>query len=89
MKRSGLRHADGSRRATAADRVFDLLVIDEAGQGIEPSAWIGLLRCGRVVLAGDHCQLPPTVLSPEAAREGLSVSLLERIVAARRKSPKC
>jgi ATP-dependent RNA/DNA helicase IGHMBP2 len=62
------------------DRVFDLLVIDEAGQGIEPAAWIGLLRCRRVVLAGDHCQLPPTVLSPEAERDGLSVSLLERIV---------
>ena len=63
------------------DRAFDLLVIDEAGQGIEPAAWIGLLRCRRVVLAGDHCQLPPTVLSPEAARQGLSVSLLERVVA--------
>src|SRR5205814_724558 len=42
---------------------------------------IGLSRCRRVVLAGDHCQLPPTVLSPEAARQGLSVSLLERVVA--------
>jgi ATP-dependent RNA/DNA helicase IGHMBP2 len=63
------------------DRVFDLLVIDEAGQGIEPAAWIGLLRCRRVVLAGDHCQLPPTVLSPEAAREGLAASLLERVAA--------
>lgn len=61
------------------DRVFDLLVIDEAGQGIEPAAWIGLSRCRRVVLGGDHCQLPPTVLSPEAARQGLSVSLLERV----------
>ncbi|MFL5338833.1 MAG: AAA domain-containing protein [Gemmataceae bacterium] len=62
-------------------RTFDLLVIDEAGQGIEPAAWIGLLRCDRVILAGDHCQLPPTVLSPDAARQGLSVSLLERLIA--------
>jgi predicted DNA helicase len=62
-------------------RRFDLLVIDEACQSTEPGCWIGLLRAGRVVLAGDHCQLPPTVLSQEAARQGFGVSLLERVVA--------
>ncbi len=46
---------------------FDLLVIDEACQTTEPGCWIPLLRCDRVVLAGDHCQLPPTVVSTEAA----------------------
>ena len=46
----------------------------------EPGCWLPLLRCGRVVLAGDHCQLPPTVLSQEAARQGFGVSLLERLV---------
>lgn len=61
-------------------RSFDLAVIDEACQSTEPGCWIPLARCGRVVLAGDHCQLPPTVLSPEAAREGFAVSLLERLV---------
>lgn len=61
-------------------RRFDLAVIDEACQTTEPGCWIPLLRCERVVLAGDHCQLPPTVLSPEAEREGFSISLLERLM---------
>jgi ATP-dependent RNA/DNA helicase IGHMBP2 len=59
-------------------RRFDLAVIDEACQSTEPAAWIPLLRSDKVVLAGDPCQLPPTVLSQEADREGFSVSLLER-----------
>ncbi len=62
------------------DRQFDLVVIDEAAQAIEPACWIPLLRAGRVVLAGDHCQLPPTILSTAAAREGLAVSLMERLI---------
>jgi superfamily I DNA and/or RNA helicase len=62
------------------DRRFDLLVIDEACQSTEPSCWIPLARCGRVVLAGDHCQLPPTVLSRPALDGGLGISLLERLV---------
>jgi ATP-dependent RNA/DNA helicase IGHMBP2 len=61
-------------------RRFDLAVIDEAGQSTEPGCWLPLLRSGRVVLAGDHCQLPPTVLSQEAERAGYAVSLLERVV---------
>lgn len=63
-------------------RHFDLLVIDEAAQAIEPSCWIGLVRAGRVVLAGDPWQLPPTILSMQAAREGLAVSLMERLAQA-------
>lgn len=62
-------------------RVFDLAVIDEACQSPEPACWIPLLRAQRVVLAGDHCQLPPTVVSPDAAAAGLGVSLMERLVA--------
>jgi superfamily I DNA and/or RNA helicase len=62
-------------------RAFDLAVIDEACQSPEPGCWIPLLRAQRVVLAGDHCQLPPTVVSPEAAAKGLNVSLMERLVA--------
>jgi superfamily I DNA and/or RNA helicase len=62
-------------------RTFDLAVIDEASQSTEPASWLPLLRCQRVVLAGDHCQLPPTVLSQEAAQQGLGVSLMERLVA--------
>ncbi len=49
-------------------RRFDLAVIDEAAQSIEPGCWIPLARCDRVVLAGDHCQLPPTVVSASGGR---------------------
>lgn len=62
------------------DRRFGLAVIDEACQSTEPGCWIPVLRAERVVLAGDHCQLPPTVLSTKAAREGFTTSLLERLV---------
>ncbi len=61
------------------DRVFDLVVIDEAAQATEPTCWIPLLRARRLVLAGDHCQLPPTVLSHEARKENFHVSLMERL----------
>lgn len=62
-------------------RRFDLAVIDEASQSTEPGCWIPLLRADRVVLAGDHCQLPPTVTSPEAAAAGFGISLFERLIA--------
>src|SRR5262249_14098184 len=61
-------------------RRFDLAVLDEACQSTAPGAWLPVLRARRVVLAGDHCQLPPTVLSVEAMRQGFGVSLLERLV---------
>ena len=60
-------------------RRFDLTVIDEACQSVEPGCWIPILRADRVVLAGAHCQLPPTVVSREAAKEGFDVSMLERL----------
>jgi superfamily I DNA and/or RNA helicase len=60
---------------------FNMAVIDEACQTTEPACWIPLLRCDRVVLAGDHCQLPPTVISKEADAEGFGVSLFERLMA--------
>lgn len=62
------------------DRRFDLVVIDEAAQATEPACWIPLLRASRLVLAGDHCQLPPTVISHEAKREKLHLSLMERLI---------
>jgi superfamily I DNA and/or RNA helicase len=61
------------------ERSFDLVVIDEACQSTEPGCWVPLLRGRRLVLAGDHCQLPPTVLAREAAAEGFGVSLMERL----------
>jgi superfamily I DNA and/or RNA helicase len=71
----------GLDRDLIGDRRFDLLVIDEACQTTEPGCWIPLGLAERLVLAGDHRQLPPTVLSPEAARLGFGISLLERMVA--------
>ncbi len=59
---------------------FDLAVIDEATQATEPSALIPLIKARRAVLAGDHRQLPPTVLSREAEKGGLGVSLFERMI---------
>ena len=58
-------------------REFDLAVVDEATQSVEPAAYLALLRARRAVLAGDHKQLPPTLLSPDAA--ALGVSLFERL----------
>ena len=62
------------------DRSFDLTIIDEACQSTEPGCWPAVLRTERLVLAGDHCQLPPTVLSVPAAEEGFAISLMERLV---------
>ncbi|MFB6240835.1 MAG: AAA domain-containing protein, partial [Gemmatimonadota bacterium] len=57
---------------------FDVLVLDEATQATEPSCLIPMTRADRVVMAGDHRQLPPTVLSREAEREGLGRTLFEK-----------
>ncbi len=61
-------------------RQFDLAVIDEAGQSTEPVCWLPLLRSQALVLAGDHCQLPPTIISQEASQQGFGISLMERLV---------
>ncbi|WP_158261188.1 MULTISPECIES: AAA domain-containing protein [Pirellulaceae] len=63
-----------------AGRMFDTVVIDEACQTVEPACWIPLARSGRVILAGDHCQLPPTILSQEAASAGFAESMQQRLV---------
>ncbi len=59
---------------------FGTLFIDEAAQALEAACWIPIRRAGRVVFAGDHCQLPPTVKSYEALKGGLGKTLMERIV---------
>ncbi|MBI5353696.1 MAG: IGHMBP2 family helicase [Chloroflexi bacterium] len=61
-------------------RRFDWCIMDEASQSVEPSAWIPLQYANRLVLAGDHYQLPPTVISPEAIRGGFNISLMERLL---------
>jgi ATP-dependent RNA/DNA helicase IGHMBP2 len=64
------------------DRTFSLALIDEATQATLPASVLALLRCERAVLAGDQHQLPPTVLSPQAARDGLASTLYDRLLAA-------
>lgn len=59
-------------------RRFKTVFIDEAAQALEPACWIPLLRSNRVILAGDHQQLPPTIKSVEAARMGLAKTLFEK-----------
>lgn len=59
---------------------FSTVFIDEAAQALEAACWAAISKAGRVVLAGDHCQLPPTVKSVEAMRGGLGRSLMERLV---------
>ena len=66
--------------ALLGDQQFDLLVIDEACQSVEPGCWVPLRFAERLVLAGDHCQLPPTILSKPAARDGFAVSLMQRLI---------
>lgn len=60
-------------------RKFDLVVMDEATQGTEPNSWIPFLHAEKVILAGDHFQLPPTILSKKASEQGLRVTLFERL----------
>ncbi len=71
----------GSSHPVIRGRKFNTVFIDEAAQSLEPACWIPLLKSHRVILAGDHCQLPPTIKSNDAAREGLSVTLFEKGIA--------
>ena len=59
---------------------FSTLFIDEAAQALEPACWIAIRRASRVILAGDHQQLPPTIKCYEAMKQGLGKTLMERIV---------
>ncbi|KAL3144155.1 hypothetical protein ABBQ32_14187 [Trebouxia sp. C0010 RCD-2024] len=61
------------------DLTFDVTVVDEAAQALEAATWAGLLKSPRAVLAGDHLQLPPTVISEEAMHKGLGQTLFERL----------
>ena len=70
----------GSANRLLDGRRFGTLFIDEAAQAFEAACWIAIRRAARVVLAGDHCQLPPTVKCYEAMRQGLGRTLMERIV---------
>jgi ATP-dependent RNA/DNA helicase IGHMBP2 len=70
----------GANHYTVRNLRYHTVVIDEAGQALEPACWIPILKARKLVMAGDHCQLPPTIKSVEAARQGLAETLLEKCV---------
>ena len=70
----------GSANRLLEGQKFGTLFIDEAAQALEAACWIPIRRASRVILAGDHCQLPPTIKSYAALKAGLGKTLMERIV---------
>lgn len=68
----------GASHGNLRGRKFKTVFIDEAAQALEAACWIPILKAQRVILAGDHCQLPPTIKSQEAARQGLAKTLFEK-----------
>lgn len=73
----------GSTNKILGRKRFHTVCIDEAAQALAPACWIPVLRSNRLILAGDHCQLPPTVKSMEAEKRGLGKTLFEHIVEAK------
>uniref|UniRef100_UPI003BA40CCB AAA domain-containing protein n=1 Tax=Emticicia sp. TaxID=1930953 RepID=UPI003BA40CCB len=71
----------GANHYTIRNVKFQTTIIDEAGQALEPACWIPILKAQKVILAGDHCQLPPTIKSPQTPNGGLNKTLLEKCVA--------
>lgn len=70
----------GASQVMLRYQLFETVFIDEAGQALEPATWIPIIRAKRVVFAGDHLQLPPTVKSLEAKKGDFDVSLFEKCV---------
>ncbi len=70
----------GAANRLLANKRFSTLFIDEASQALEAACWIAISKTERVIFAGDHCQLPPTVKCPEAARGGLEQTLMQKVV---------
>lgn len=70
----------GSAHRMMQRRHFSTLFIDEAAQALEPACWAAILRADRVIMSGDHQQLPPTVKSIDAMRGGLTSTLMEKVV---------
>lgn len=83
LERSDVVCSTNSSSASQAleEEYFDLCVIDEATQATEPSCLIPSIKAEKLVMAGDHKQLPPTILNEEAKREGLDETMFERLIA--------
>lgn len=71
----------GANHYTVRNLKYETIIIDEAGQAIEPACWIPVLKGKKLIMAGDHLQLPPTIKSVEAAQGGLATTLLEKCAA--------
>lgn len=69
----------GASNSALKGMKFPIVFIDEAAQGLEAASWIPIQKALKVVMAGDHCQLPPTIKSYEAAKAGLSETLFEKV----------
>ena len=69
----------GCAHKSVAHLRFETVIIDEGSQALEPECWTAILRAKRVIIAGDHHQLPPTVKSPEAMKLGLAETILDRM----------
>lgn len=76
----------GSANPLLTGQHYHTLFIDEAAQALEAACWIAARRCDRIILAGDHCQLPPTVKSLEAQRGGLADTMMETLA---ERKPEC
>ncbi|GAB4129918.1 MAG: AAA domain-containing protein [Raineya sp.] len=70
----------GASNPILAKRHFQTVFIDEASQALDPALWIAISKAQRVILAGDHCQLPPTVKSLEAEKLGLGKTVFEKLI---------
>lgn len=70
----------GAAHSLLEKRRFESLILDEAAQALDPAIWIPLAKVQRLILAGDPHQLPPTVKSTDAARKGLSITMMERLL---------
>lgn len=70
----------GSNQEVIRNRKYHTVVIDEAGQALEPACWIPILKADKLVLAGDHCQLSPTVKSKKSGEHKLNHTLFEKLI---------
>ena len=70
----------GADSKLLAGRSFDYVLIDEGSQATEASCWIAILKAKRLLMFGDHCQLPPTVLSKQAQKKGFESTLFQRLL---------
>ncbi|MCA5004843.1 AAA domain-containing protein [Sphingobacterium bovistauri] len=70
----------GSNHFSIRNRKYEIVIIDEAAQALEPACWLPILKGEKVILAGDHLQLPPTVKSSKDSSKGLYVTLFEKLL---------